>query len=107
MRAIKTTILLLTAFLATSCFGSISVDEFPEAIVGTWEEYKAVYFDVDPPETVYLSDLQYAEYNVFTFYENGDVIVEAIEKGGSYKYSDTFSYVIQGRNLYFYGVNYS
>lgn len=108
MRTIKTAaLMLLTAMMATSCFFSDTSLDYSTAIIGQWQEYKEVYYDVNPPETVYLDQVQYADYYVFTFYSNGEAILETIEKGGSRHLVQKVMYQVSGSYLIVQGYDFN
>lgn len=108
MQTLRTAaLMLLTALMATSCFfGGTNLD-YDVAIVGQWQEYKEVYYDVNPPETIYLDEIRNGEYYVYTFYSNGEAVLEAIEKGGSYHKIERVSYQVSGASLYIGGHDYN
>ena len=108
MRTIRTAaVMLLTALMTTSCFfGGTNLD-YDVAIIGQWQEYKEVYYDVNPPETLYLDEVQYGDYFVFTFYSNGEAVLEKIEKNGPVHTVNKVSYQVSGASLYIGGYDYN
>ena len=108
MRTIRTAaVMLLTALMTTSCFFGGTDLAYDVAIIGQWQEYKEVYYDVNPPETLYLDEVQYGDYFVFTFYSNGEAVLEKIEKNGPVHTVNNVSYKVSGASLYIGGHDYN
>ena len=108
MRTIRTAaVMLLTALMTTSCFFGGTDLDYDVAIIGQWQEYKEVYYDVNPPETLYLDEVQYGDYFVFTFYSNGEAVLEKIEKNGPVHTVNKVSYQVSGASLYIGGHDYN
>lgn len=108
MRTIRTAaVMLLTALMTTSCFFGGTDLDYDVAIIGQWQEYKEVYYDVNPPETLYLDEVQYGDYFVFTFYSNGEAVLERIEKNGPVHTVNNVTYQVSGASLYIGGHDYN